>query len=75
VQPSQRGHVQAVESCEPLLSLVGQVHDLGIFAHQQVPGHDALARCWLGPVLPAVGHLTRQTHPALRALRRMSAGV
>ena len=68
VQPSQRGHVQAVESCQPPLSLAGQVHDLGIVAHQHVPLHDALARCWLGPILPAVGHLDRQTHPALRAM-------
>ena len=34
--------VQPVESCEPLLSVAGQVHDLGIVAHRHVPGHDAL---------------------------------
>ena len=64
MQPSQRGHVQTVESCEPLLSPAGHVHDPGIVAYQHVLGHDALARWGLGPILPAVDHLVRQTSGA-----------
>ncbi len=67
VQPSQRGHVQAVESCEPPLSPAGQSRPQDSRASADTRT-DALARCWLGPVLPAVGHLVRQTHPALRAV-------
>jgi hypothetical protein len=40
-----------------------EVADLGIVAHQDMPVHGSLARCWIAPPGPAVGRTSSVSGP------------
>src|SRR5689334_22673835 len=57
VQPGQRRHVQSGKAREPPPDVRGQGKHVRVEADQHMPVDQALARRWLYPVPPPVGHL------------------